>query len=142
MATTREYVCGKCKHRSFTPDLFDTLLKFSERPSCCEEAMDLHLGFRFGLGAGHPTCKVLDVFIPPDEDLDRWKDDSGNPVTFYPFLVVLGDPEGAKGTSFWLPYWHVVDGPRRSKKYGQWAPNMGGYLFKSLVGQAHAKGYL
>jgi hypothetical protein len=104
--------------------------------------MEFDLAFSFGLGAGCARCKVLHVSAPVEDDLITWTGDAGETVTFYPFLVVLAGTD-KEGRSLWLPYWHTVekDGSTE-RKYGQWAPFIDDFLFKSLVEQARASGFL
>lgn len=141
MATDRYYTCLKCGKRSHPHRLFDALLDFSKSaPKCqCGEVSELRVVPPFGLEAGSPDCKVLHVFLPKPPV--SWELESGNKVTFYPFLVILRRA-GEKGNSGWLPYWHVEDGGGTMKtKYGQWAPFMDDPQFESLVSQAREQGY-
>jgi hypothetical protein len=81
------------------------------------------------------------VFLP--SKLDSWqKKNNGNWVTFYPFLVVM-EHTSKEGRVFWMPYWHIEEGTgTKKKKYGQFASFLEEPLLKSLLAQAHAKGYL
>ena len=141
MATERYYTC-KCTDRSYPGSLFDALVSFSAgNPTCadCGRRKNLHLVFEFGLGAGCRHCKVLAAFLP--QELCSWKADDGDKVTFYPFLVILATDDGDR--SCWLPYWHVAEGRRRTRKtkYGQWAPFINQAEFRSLLTQARKAGY-
>jgi hypothetical protein len=102
--------------------------------------MSLWLVLDFGLDAGKTERRVLGAFLP--EEPPEWDTNKGSHVIYLPFLVVL-QAEGHE-PSFWLPYWHLVmeKNGTEVRKYGQWAPYMDGYLFKSLVSQAQARGFL
>jgi hypothetical protein len=102
--------------------------------------MSLYLVLGFGLDAGKKERRVIGAFLPKKPP--EWDTKSGSHVIYLPFLVVL-QANGDK-PSFWLPYWHLVTEKRGTevRKYGQWAPYMDGYLFKSLVNQAQARGFL
>jgi len=106
--------------------------------------MSLRIVLDFGLDAGRCTCDALDAFLPKERA--TWSTTDGKQVEYLPFLVALKKAEGKSEVSFWLPYWHSVrtDSPeaKEEKKFGQWAPYMDGYLFKSLIDQARMKGYV
>jgi len=139
MATERYFICVECHRRAYKARLFQTLRELSRGMTTCEACggtMALHLVFKFGLDAGGADCKVLDVFLPADKDLDAWKREDGKWVTFFPFLVVM-EYTDKRGQAFWLSYWHTVEGDAsKQTKYGQWAPFLNGYLLKSLLAQA------
>ena len=144
MATKRFWKCPGCRNETKANGLFDALLGVAKgkrhQCSCCETPCDLDLKFDFGLGAKDSHCTVLGCFLP--ESLQKWPDDNtGQRVTFYPFLVVLHRHPHRK--AIWLPYWHLVgDGEAVTKKYGQWAPFMDLTLFNSLVAQARDAGHV
>jgi hypothetical protein len=134
MATGCLFHCTKCNQQIHAGNLFDCLIIVANDncpvcPSCNAKA----------LGAGGRECTVLDCFLP--DKPDRWRDeDSGQDVTFYPFLVITMTENGKVA---WLPYWHVTGkGSDVRKKYGQWAPSMDLSTFQELVEKARAKGYL
>lgn len=141
MATSRTYVCTQCKSRRPAGGMFDALQAVVRRraPSCpeCDRDTELHFRFAFGLGATHADCTILDAFLPSRPE--AWRD-GHNRITFYPFLVIVR--RHGRKTAVWLPYWHLVEGKRRTiKKYGQWAPFMDAHLFRDLLRQARRRGY-
>ena len=143
MATKRYYFCQECGSAEVSDGLFDLLLAMTQndRQSCpqCFGPCELRLKFAFGLNAQNAECTFLHSFLPAK--LESWKDRKGHPVIFYPFLVMV--KRHGRATAAWLPYWHVVqDGPKKIKKYGQWAPFMNFHLFADLIAQARSKGYL
>ena len=139
MATDRFYVCSGCGNRTWIPNLFDALQKKASETihacECCSNTCEIELTFHFGLDAGDSTCTVFRAFLP--ENRFSWTDGQGNHVEYFPFLVIL---ESDNGKSFWLPYWHLINGGVR--KYGQWAPNIDAEQFTSLLNQTQAAGVL
>ena len=139
MATSRYLFCPSCSKRLSTGEtLFQTLKRIAENRSqkCkhCEKDLNLHLDFKFGLGASHNECIVDAAFYP--QSLEKWSD-RGAKIAFYPFLVVLHRIGRSK--AIWLPYWHLVEKPKAKRpleKYGQWAPCMDLHLYESLHNQA------
>ena len=149
MATGRSYHCAHCDgDQARCWNLLEALRSFAKcRPNCdnanCGKPLDLRLSFKFSLGAGTRSCKVLDVFMPAETR--TWSGDDRRTIVFLPFLVVMEylALDGKQQQAFWLPYWHTDETAQGKKaKYGQWAPFMDADLFQSLVAQAHEKGYL
>lgn len=142
MATERYFKCVQCHKRTYPHHLFEALRDISgagRKCKGCGGTEELHLVFDFGLEVGNAACRVLHAFLP--RDLARWQTDDGKLVTFFPFLVVM-ERTDKEGQSFWLPYWHTIEGTGTiARKYGQWAPFMDGALFRSLVAQAREVGY-
>jgi hypothetical protein len=142
MGTERFYTCDKCGPTRVSERLFQVLCDHARKggPPCprCNGPAALQLGFSFGLNAGDRESTVRDCFLP--QELEKWKDTSGDTVTFYPFLVIVDRHQ--RELAVWLPYWHTVeDGHGTKLKYGQWAPFMDEHLFLDLVSQARKKGY-
>jgi hypothetical protein len=104
----------------------------------------------FAVEAGTFLYQVLDAFLPVPLP-NSWSTKDGK-ATFFPFLVVTylirrldrNDDERTEDErlEFWLPYWHTVDGERKTTRYGQWAPTMAKREFASLLAQARVKGHI
>lgn len=148
MATRREYFCKTCRMLVWAGSFFNALKNAAENhvPACPECGGDrtLRLTFELGEGVGPRSWDVVHAFFPskklPYESV-HWPKEDGTPVTFYPFLVVLGKPDHEEETSVWLPYWHLEqNGDKTRYKYGQWAPLMEMAIFEDLLRQARDAG--
>ena len=140
MATIRQFICDTCKPAN-AGNLFEALRKIATTRSLpcprCGNPLRLRLKFNFGLNAKHSDCTVLAAFTP--QRREKWKDENGNPVEYYPFLVFL--KRHGRETAVWLPYWHLVTTKKRViRKYGQWAPFMDMHLFRNIMRQARQRG--
>jgi hypothetical protein len=146
MATYRQFACTSCSKVEWLGRPFDALndIIHSQPMACeCGQPRYLKLTFPFGLGAGDYECKVLAAFLPEQEHMTEWDNDSGGHVTFYPFLVVTASLEDGH-QSIWLPYWHIVDfedGRPTQTKYGQWASHMDIMTLANLLAQARKAGF-
>ena len=137
MASLRKWCCESCNSESKAINLFDALMAVAAHShrNCaeCGNKLSLTITFPFALNAEHNTFIVRHAYTPSNPE--SWKDASGHPVLFYPFLVV-GDRPG-RANAIWLPYWHLHQTPQKVKrKYGQWAPFMDTRLFNDLLAQA------
>jgi hypothetical protein len=71
-----------------------------------------------------------------------WKNEQGRKITLHPFLIILEAETPIKKRKVWLPYFHLEEGNKVIKKYGQWAPSMDIDLFADLISKAHKAGYV